>query len=457
MPAEDAPLTKAEVLTALSRALDMVEGQPPGHAVRTLWIAVRIAQTMGLSEAEQDDLYFASLVKDSGCSNNSVRIQKIFGGDELVSKRAVKTVDWSSELRSTLYALKYVGRGQPLGERIASVVRAKGESNIMREVTEARCTRGAEIARRLGFSPRVAETIRDLDEHWDGRGAPYGLKRTESGLLARILGCAQTMEVFATEFGVESAYRMLARRKGRWFDPEIAKACRSFKDDEIFWASHRLRAEALALELPVHAASLAVPEAEIDGICEAFAMIIDAKSSFTAEHSARVTRYAVEMGEAFGFDSARLTTLRRAALLHDVGKLGVSTGILEKPGKLDDDEFAKVRLHPRNTWAILSPIRTFGRLADLAAAHHEKLDGKGYWRGWDATPARSGHEDPRGGGRLRRALGGPALPGSDGDASGLRDPRPGVRDGARRLVHRDYARAVRGGRDHAPREGGVAP
>ena len=384
MPRDETPLTKAEILTSLSRALDMVEGQPPGHAVRTCWIAMRLAAVLGLSEAERDALYFASLIKDSGCSNNAVRVQKIFGGDEILAKRHVKMVDWTNRAANALYGLRYVEHGRSPLKKFQGLKRLLSAGDLMREVTAARCARGAEIARLLGFPKLVSDAVRDLDEHWDGRGAPHGLKCDATGIVARVLSLAQTMEVFVTSFGVGEGYRMLAKRRGKWFEPALVDACREFRDDTDFWSSHAARAHAATLDIPVSAAAETVAETEVDSICEAFAQIVDAKSSFTAEHSTRVTQYSIELGKDFGFAPARLRTLRRAALLHDVGKLGVSNDILEKSGKLTDEEFAAVRLHPRYTWEILSPVRGFARLADLAAAHHERLDGRGYWRNWDA-------------------------------------------------------------------------
>ena len=75
-----------EILAALSKALDMVEGQPPGHAFRTSRIAHEITRMLHLPEVQQVDAFFACLIKDSGCSNNSVRIHKIFGGDDLLAQ-----------------------------------------------------------------------------------------------------------------------------------------------------------------------------------------------------------------------------------------------------------------------------------------------------------------------------------------------------------------------------------
>lgn len=169
----DIRLTKAELLSALSHALDMVEGQPPGHATRTALIAQRIARELGLDEEEQNSLFFASLLKDAGCSNNSARIHKMFGGDEFISKREVKLIDWSSPVESIKFALRHTERGGTVASKLRRMLSNVGSpQQVMDEVTQARCTRGAEIALMLGFDQATSDAIRDLDEHWDGRGSP---------------------------------------------------------------------------------------------------------------------------------------------------------------------------------------------------------------------------------------------------------------------------------------------
>ncbi len=379
-PMEISP-SKSSILGALSQALDLVEGQPEGHALRAARLAMRIGREIGLPDSTAEDLFFASVIKDSGCSNNSVRIQKIFGGDELLSKRAVKFIDWTSPVESVKFAFKHTERGQSMVAKLRRMASNLGPpKQVMIEVTEARCTRGAEIARMLGFSPVVADAVRNIDEHWDGNGAPFEIRQDEIPLLARIICLTQTFEVFATTFGVDAAYTMMETRCGTWFDPDLVQACRSFRTDTAFWNSFGDESsDAIADALP-HLGESAM-DADIDKICEAFALIIDAKSSFTSEHSARVTQYALQLGHWFGIGKTRLQTLRRAGLLHDIGKLGVSTGILEKPGKLDDDEFAHVKLHPKYSFDILKRVPSFDSIAELASAHHERLDGRGYWRG----------------------------------------------------------------------------
>jgi HD-GYP domain-containing protein (c-di-GMP phosphodiesterase class II) len=371
-----------EVLAALSRALDLVEGQPPGHAVRTSMIAIRLAQELRLPEAAHADLFYASMLKDSGCSNNSARIHKIFGGDELLSKRNVKLVDWASPFHSMLYAMNNIERGGSLAQKLLRAAGSIGPpGRVMDEVTLARCTRGADIARRLGFGEDVAEAVHRLDEHWDGNGSPHKLAGADIPPYARILCLAQTLEIFVSTFGIDAGYDMLRERQGRWFDPELVKAAAGFRDDTFFWMLNLAHANGEEVMLPVHDEILDRPATSLDSVCEAFAEIIDAKSSFTGRHSVRVTEYAMQIARTLHLPEDRLEDLRRAALLHDLGKLGVPNSILDKPGKLTDEEFETVRAHPRHTHEILAPIEGFERVTAIASAHHERLDGRGYWRG----------------------------------------------------------------------------
>ena len=382
----DYVVTKAEILGSLSRALDMVEGQPQGHAARTSLIAVRLGKTIGLADDVLDSIFFGALLKDSGCSNNSARIQKLFGGDDLLSKQKVKFVDWSDPIQSFKFGISNTEPNRGVRAKLRRLIENLGSvGSVMDQVTTARCTRGAEIATALGFGPVTSSAVRDLDEHWDGKGSPRHIRRDEIPLGARILCLAQTLEVFFTAFGIGPACQMLESRSGRWFDPELVRACGVFREDYEFW--NRLSIYAVHPEdtIEIPARGELAGSADIDNICRAYALIIDAKSSFTWEHSSRVTQYSLEMADAFGFDTERRRTLERAALLHDIGKLGISNSILEKNGKLTEDEYATIRLHPKFTNQILAPIRGFERITSIASAHHERLDGKGYYQGLDAS------------------------------------------------------------------------
>lgn len=375
--------SKAKILAALSTALDLVEGQPEGHAIRTAAIALKIGKTIGLSESAMEDLLYAGLLKDCGCSNNSVRLQKIFGGDEVLMKRNVKFIDWTSTTENIKFALAYTERGQSMITKLKRLSQnLSTPMAIMNEVTEARCTRGAMIARKLGFSSEVADAVHALDEHWDGKGSPFGVKGPNIPILARVICLAQTFEVFLLAYGVDNALEMLSQRRGTWFDPELVDACFAFRDETSFW--EYVGEVTCDTIVPEHLRGAAV-DADVDAICEAFAMIIDAKSSFTAEHSTRVAEFAVMIGRELGMDFIQLVELRRAGLLHDIGKLAVSTSILEKPGKLDEEEFQVIRSHPKYSFMILRRIESFEEISQIASAHHERLDGRGYWQGLGAA------------------------------------------------------------------------
>ncbi|MBC8065527.1 MAG: HD domain-containing protein [Chlorobia bacterium] len=386
MSSEAKPILMAEILSALSYALDLTEGQPMGHSVRTCLIAMRIGKNLGLDETELRDLYFASLLKDAGCSNNSARIQKIFGGDELITKRNVKLIDWTSNLESLKFAFANTERESGFGTKLKTMLKAIGPPTaVMDGVTKARCTRGAQIALQLGFGKPVADAIYALDEHWDGRGSPEHRHGESIPLLSRILCLAQTLEVLYQAFGLGEALEIVKKRTGAWFDPQITFAAIGLETDSMFWLEigDMARTQALQIETPANLEYAS--DSDIDQICTAFASIIDAKSTFTGEHSSRVTLYALELAKALGFDPERITILKRASLLHDIGKLGVSNSILEKPGPLDDEEFVQVKKHPYFTQEILKQIQGFERITEVAAAHHERLDGRGYFQGLDAS------------------------------------------------------------------------
>lgn len=379
-------LTIDEILSALSHALDITEGQPRGHAVRTSLITMRIAEILSLCEQDQRDLFYATLLKDAGCSSNAVRIYKVFAGDDLLTKRDVKLVDWSNPIESVRFALEHIMPGATIVKKIVHALKeTRGSPKVMDEVTLARCTRGAQIARYIGFSESTAKAIEYLDEHWDGGGSPYHLRGEQIPLLARILCMAQTMEVFASTFDVHVTYEMLEKRKKRWFDPELVRVAQEFQHDMRFWALHAELLHNPEWQPPLPEFARQATATDVDRICEAFAMIVDAKSSFTAERSRRVANYATHIAKWFEWDSERVNFIYRAGLLHDIGKLGVSNTVLEKPGKLTEEEFAQVRNHPRYSYEILRQIRSFEWLAEVAGAHHERLDGRGYWRGLNAT------------------------------------------------------------------------
>jgi HD-GYP domain-containing protein (c-di-GMP phosphodiesterase class II) len=372
----------AEILGALSHALDLVEGQPAGHCERCCWIAIHIGREIGLDDRQLSELYYAVLLKDLGCSSNAARICKLFLTDDLTFKHDAKTFDGSLP-EAMRFVLSHTGLQAGLAERFRTVVKvflASGE--ISRELTETRCHRGADIARQMRFPEPVAEGIHNLDEHWDGGGQPLGLRGEAIPLYARVALLAQVVDVFQIANGFDAARQEIRRRAGSWFDPALTAAFERVAERPEFWQvlrSDGLQEALFALE-PAQSIVI-VDEDYLDDIAAAFAKVIDSKSPYTAGHSERVTLFTDLIAEQLGVSDARRRWLKRAALLHDIGKLGVSNTILDKAGKLDAEEWVAMKMHAAHTETILSRIAAFGDLAAIAGAHHERLDGKGYPHG----------------------------------------------------------------------------
>jgi HD-GYP domain-containing protein (c-di-GMP phosphodiesterase class II) len=369
------------LIGALSYALDIGEGEPPGHAKRSCLIGMRLADQLGLDTAARSDLFYALLLKDAGCSANSAHMAALFGADDQQAKHSSKRVDWAKPFSAFLWSLRTVAPGASLRARVERLRAIRNEGEVTRSLMQARCDRGAEIAQMLGFSEATAEAIRALDEHWDGRGQPKGLRGAEIPLAARILCLAQTVEVFHAARGIGGAYRVAAKRSGQWFDPGLVDALDAFRADAGFWAS--LAEPDLAGVEPPDRVLLA-DEHLLDRLADAFAGIIDAKSPWTHRHCERTNEFASGVAALLGFEPAAVSDLSRAVRLHDIGKLAISNRILDKPGPLTDAEFAAVKQHAVFSERILERVPGFAELAALASAHHERLDGSGYPRGLTA-------------------------------------------------------------------------
>jgi HD-GYP domain-containing protein (c-di-GMP phosphodiesterase class II) len=165
-------------------------------------------------------------------------------------------------------------------------------------------------------------------------------------IYSRIALMAQVIDVFQVANGIEAAKLEVQNRAGSWFDPHLADAFRQVSISSDFWntlGSTELQMAIFALE-PAQLCTV-VDEEYLDDIAAAFAQVIDSKSPYTSGHSERVTLFTDLIAEQLGFSDERRRWLKRAALLHDIGKLGVSDSILDKPGKLDPDEWDAMKLH----------------------------------------------------------------------------------------------------------------
>jgi HD-GYP domain-containing protein (c-di-GMP phosphodiesterase class II) len=369
----------SDILGAFSYALDLTEGQPEGHSLRCTWIAMRLADVLGIAGPARRDLDYAVMLKDLGCSSNAARIAELYLTDDRAFKQAYKQI--GTDLGSVLgFVFKKTGEGHSFVERARAIghILKNGEA-IARSLIQTRCVRGADIARKLRFSEDVAAAIHSLDEHWDGGGKPQGLAGEAIPLGSRIALLAQIVDTFFMGGGAPAALAEVASRSSTWLDPALCRAFMQLAEDGAIWRelwSDTMSAMVSAIEPP--GPHMHVDEDYLDDIAAAFGEVIDAKSPYTAGHSERVGAYADLVAQEMGMAAPERRALRRAAILHDVGKLGVSSKILEKPGKLEADEWHVMQNHAMHTTAILSRVAALRDMAMIAGSHHERLDGAGY-------------------------------------------------------------------------------
>jgi putative nucleotidyltransferase with HDIG domain len=368
-----------EILSAFSYALDITEGQPAGHSIRAAWIGTFVGLAAGLRDEELSDCTYAVLLKDLGCSSNAARVAELFLGDDRKLKHQFKLI--GPEAADFLHFIETtVGAGEPEETRQCAIETLSEDAGpILTGFIDTRCNQGARIARALRFSDRVAEGIACLDEHWDGSGMPIGLLGEDIPLLSRIALLAQVADVFFMTGGAALAMAEVAARRGSWLDPALVDLFLDLGRDPGFWeALAAPDIEAQLLSLDAAQVTRPVDEPYLDAIAAAFGEVIDAKSPYTAGHSARVGHYTDAIASELGFTEGPRRRLRRAAMLHDIGKLGISNRILDKQGPLTSEEWEEMRVHAQLTGEILGRISVMRDMAMIAAAHHEKLDGTGY-------------------------------------------------------------------------------
>ncbi len=207
IPQTSATVRSAELIGALSHALDLTEGQPKGHCLRVCWMGMKLGNAFGLSRMALSDLYYTLLLKDLGCSSNAARICQLYLTDDHSFKADFKLIDGSLS-QALRFVLSHTGLESGMAERFRAILNIlRNGGQIARELIEARCHRGADIARQMGFSEAVADAIQNLDEHWDGSGKPEGKAGADIPLASQIALLAQVADVFLIAQGRQAAIR----------------------------------------------------------------------------------------------------------------------------------------------------------------------------------------------------------------------------------------------------------
>jgi HD-GYP domain-containing protein (c-di-GMP phosphodiesterase class II) len=376
-PADDPRLSMAELLASLSLAIDLGVGQPMEWVLRSCLLAVRLGDLLGLSERDRQEAYYLSLLRHVGCTATATGDAALFG-DELTVAEGM-TLDMDDMAQAMSFVFRNAAKGKSFFERARMIARilAAGPDGAAAN-HNAHCEVAVRIAEALGFGEGIQHGLWQVYERWDGKGTPKRAKGEELGLPVRLIHLAQDAATFYQLGGAEASVAMARARSGRYFDPAMVETfCRVAPD--------------LLASLAAEPAWQAVLEAEpgarvwmsgeqIDTAAEVVADFADLKSPFTIGHSRGVAQLAAAAAQRCSLPSADVTAVRRAGLLHDLGRVGVSAGIWGKPGPLTDSEWERVRLHPYYTERILTRSGALAPLGALAALHHERLDGSGYHR-----------------------------------------------------------------------------
>jgi HD-GYP domain-containing protein (c-di-GMP phosphodiesterase class II) len=378
-------LRLAELIAALSLASDLGVGQPMEYALGSCVLAVRLGEALGFSESDLRGTYYQALLRFTGCRADAYIVAAVVG-DELPFRGEaaprynghmpemfgvmVRHIRQANEGASPLQLARQVAQGFLAWPRMA-------------EGFFGSCQVASRLAARFGLDEPIQQALLQSFERWDGRGIPGESKGEQIVPAVRVVALALDIINFHRLGGVEAAVAMARERRGKSYDPRmVERFCQKAAhllaglEEEPSWEM------VLALEPGTR---LSLAETQFDEACAAIADFADLKSPYTLGHSRGVAELAAEAARRCGLPEADVVDIRRAGLLHDVGRVGVSAAIWGKPGPLSEREWERVRLHPYYTERVLARPPALARLGALASLHHERLDGSGYHRGVPAS------------------------------------------------------------------------
>jgi HD-GYP domain-containing protein (c-di-GMP phosphodiesterase class II) len=368
----------AELVAALSLGVDLGFGQPMEHVLRECLIALRLADRLGLDDAERSTVYYTALLVNVGCHADAHEQAKWFGDD--IALRSRKYDYEQRRLLGAAASLRLLGSGNPplhrfrVGLEFALSGYRTVDGMIARHSALARA-----LAEGLGLPPGVQEAVGTSYERWDGRGWPGALAGEEIPVAARLSQLAEYVEVAHRIGGVEAALALARRQAGAQFDPSLS-AILCADPETILGGLESTRTWEAVIDaepaLRVH-----LTAAEFDQALLAIAEFVDLKSPYTLGHARAVADLGAETGRQLGLPEDEVRTLRRAGLVHDLGRLGVSNAIWDKEGPLGTGEWERVRMHPYLTERMLHQSTSLAPLAAIVVQHRERLDGSGYPRG----------------------------------------------------------------------------
>jgi HD-GYP domain-containing protein (c-di-GMP phosphodiesterase class II) len=374
----------ADLLGALSLAADLAVGLPAEHAMRSCYLGMHLADRLQLSPEEQAGLYYAELLMDAGCTAWTSHLAASIMTDEIAARREYFFfTDDSNPLEVVNWLKDYVAAGQPAHVRAQQILAfaLHGKEGV-REGFRNTCEVAGRFAQRLSMPEVVQTALLSVFEQWDGSG-PNGTRADLVPITSRIVYTTSLLEAFHHIGGRTAAIRLARERRGKAFDPAVVDAFLAIAGEEALWKG----LEQESVWTTVMAMEPASPyrylkEEQLEDVALSLADFADLKSFYSAGHSRRVGDLAEAMANKMRLPVAEVATIRRAALLHDLGLVAVPSFTLNRPQEqLTQIEWERLRLHPYHAERILSRVPALAPVVPLVAAHHERLDGRGYYRG----------------------------------------------------------------------------
>jgi HD-GYP domain-containing protein (c-di-GMP phosphodiesterase class II) len=367
----------AELLAALSLGIDLGFGQPMEHVLRQCLIALRLTDRLGLDDQTRSCVYYSALLINVGCHSDAHEQAKWFGDD--ISVRATKYEQEMIGVRAASGMLRRIGAGSPPLHRFRTGLEFAFGGH--REV-ENMVAQHARLARALGEQLALPDSVLDAlagsYERWDGRGWPGDRAGAEIPVAARAGQLAEFVEVAHRTGGIDAARALARSRSGTQFDPDLVR-CLCADAHVILDDLDSVTTWKMVIEAEP-ALDVVLTEDEYDAALLAIANFVDLKSPYTLGHSRGVADLVASAGAHAGLSTSEVRTLRRAGLVHDFGRLGVSNSIWDKRGPLGVGEWERVRMHPYFTERMLEQSDALAPLGRIAVQQRERLDGSGYPR-----------------------------------------------------------------------------
>ena len=370
----------AEVIAALSLATDLAMGLRLEYGLRSTLVAMRLCDRLGVDPDTASQTYFHCLLFYVGCTAPADVGFDVFGSDDALTTYATP-FRFGSRAEAAMGMMRAVAPPvSSLPVRAWQVARGLPRlALVFPSVIAATCEVAQMLTDPLGLGAIVSKLFSFEGERWDGKGLPDGVREEQIPLPVRIVHVARDAAFQHILGDAEFVGQVIAGRAGGAFDPSIAE--RFVKEAAaILEVDSRESLWELVLALEPKPSMMLEGEA-IDRALAAIGHFSDIAVPHMVGHSGGVARIASAAATLLGFDPAEVAMVRRAALVHDLGRVAVPVRVWEKNGPLTMDDWEQVRLHAYHTERVLVRSPLLAGLAATASFHHERLDGSGYHRG----------------------------------------------------------------------------